>query len=131
MDTRVKSKFHCREMFSLVFLMFVIEELKILFYFLVPVLDFAISFRVISSSEAYFNTKMLVEGMHKLGCKLWAVIGEDFSWDSMKVENIPIVKFGSSFGRQVRFAQNKTSLVGVVIHVDCRGDGLTQTQGSS
>jgi hypothetical protein len=63
-DTRaymeVESKFCCGEIFGLVFLAFVTEELEILLYFLVLALDFAISFRVVGSSEASCNTKTLV-----------------------------------------------------------------------
>jgi hypothetical protein len=78
MDTRVQGKFCSREMFGPIFLMFVIEKTKILLNFLIHALDFAISFRVIGSSEASFNTKLFVESMHKLGCKLQAAIREDF-----------------------------------------------------
>jgi hypothetical protein len=95
---RVEGKFRSREMFGPIFLMFIIEEMKILFYFLVLALNFAISFRVIGGSEASFNTKTLIESTHKLGHKLWTAIGEDFLQDSVKIEDIPIVKIGSAFG---------------------------------
>jgi hypothetical protein len=93
MDTRVQGKFHYREMFSPVFLIFVTEEAKILLNFLILVLNFAVSFRVIGSSEAYSNTKLFVESIHKSGCKLWAAIREDFLWNSMEAEDVLIVKF--------------------------------------
>jgi hypothetical protein len=97
-DIEVKGKFHSRKMFSPIFLTFVTEETKVLLYLLIFALDFAISFRVIGSSEASFNIKMLIEGMHKSGCKLLAVIGEDLFWDFMKMEDVLIVKFYSTFG---------------------------------
>jgi hypothetical protein len=97
-DTGVESKFHCGEMFGLVFLTFVTEEIKVLFYFLVFALYFAISFRIIGSSEASFDTKMFVESAHKSGRKLRAAVGEDFLRDSVKTEDVPIVKIGSILG---------------------------------
>jgi hypothetical protein len=77
-DVGVQSEFCSREIFGLVFLTFVTEEMKVLFYFLVFALNFAISLRMVGSSEAGLNTKMLVESTHKLGCKLWTAIREDF-----------------------------------------------------
>jgi hypothetical protein len=94
---RVEGKFYGREIFGPVFLMFVTEESKILLHFLVLALNFAISFRVIGSSEASFDTKTFVESTHESGCKLWAIIREDFLWDSVKMEDILIVKIGSTF----------------------------------
>jgi hypothetical protein len=94
--TRVKGKFHSREVFSPVFLTFVTKESKVLLYFLVFMLNFAITFRVIDSSEASFDTKTLVESIHKLGCKLQTTIGEDFLWSSVEAEDVPIVKIGSA-----------------------------------
>jgi hypothetical protein len=77
----VKGKFCCGEMFGPVFLSFVIEEAEVLFYFLVLTLDFAISFRMIGSSETGFDTKTLVESTHESGRKLRTTIGEDFLRD--------------------------------------------------
>jgi hypothetical protein len=94
----VQSKFSSREMFGPVFLSLVIKETKILLYFLVLVLNFAIFFKMIDSSEASFDTKMLIESTYELGCKLWAVIGQDFLWDFMKMEDILIVKISSVLG---------------------------------
>jgi hypothetical protein len=74
----VEGKFWCREVFSPVFLTFVSSVTKILLYFLVLALDFAIFFRVIDSSEPSFNSKTFVESMYKLGSKLWPAIREDF-----------------------------------------------------
>jgi hypothetical protein len=120
-NVRVEGKFHCRKMFGPVFLTFVTEEMKILLYFLVLALDFAISFWVISSNEAGFYTKTFIECMHKLGHKLGAVIGEDFFRNSVKMEDIPIMKIGSALGCQVGLARDKVSLIKVVIHVDHNG----------
>jgi hypothetical protein len=83
------------EIFSLVFLTFIIEETKILLYFLILALNFAVTFKVIGPSEAGFDAKMLVESTHKMGRKLGTVIREDFLRDSVKAEDIPIVKIGS------------------------------------
>jgi hypothetical protein len=47
-------------MFGPVFLTFIAEESKVLFYFLVLMLDFAISFRVIGSSETIFDNKTFI-----------------------------------------------------------------------
>jgi hypothetical protein len=70
-----------------------------LLYFLVLALDFAVSFRMIGSSEASLDTKMFVESAYESGRKLGATIGEDFLRDSVKVEDIPIMKIGSTFSR--------------------------------
>jgi hypothetical protein len=95
----VEGEFCRREMFGSVFLTFVTEETEVLLYFLVLALDFAISFGMIGGSEAGLDTKMFVEGTHELGRKLGATIGEDFLRDSVKTEDIPVVKIGSAFGR--------------------------------
>jgi hypothetical protein len=97
-NTRIEGKFCCKEMFGPVFLMFVTEEMKVLLYFLVFVLDFAISFRMISSSEAGFDTKMFIKSTHESGCKLWTTIGEDFLWNSVEIEDVLIVKISSTLG---------------------------------
>jgi hypothetical protein len=78
MNVRVEGEFCSREISGPVFLIFVTEEMKVLFYFLVLALDFTISFRVVASSETSFNTKMLIESSHELGCKLQTAIREDF-----------------------------------------------------
>jgi hypothetical protein len=98
-NTGVEGKFHCREVFGPVFLTFVTEETKVLLYFLILALHFAISFRMIGSSEAGLNTKTFIESTHKTGRKLRAAIGEDFLWDSVEAEDIPVVKIGSAFSR--------------------------------
>jgi hypothetical protein len=51
---------------------------------------------MLGSSEASLNTKTLVEGMHELSCKLGTVIREDFLWNSMKTEDVLVVKIGST-----------------------------------
>jgi hypothetical protein len=81
-------------------LIFVTEKTEVLFYFLVLALNFAISFRMVGSSEASFDTKMLVESTYKLGHKLWTAIREDFFWNSVKIENIPVVKVSSALNYQ-------------------------------
>jgi hypothetical protein len=98
-NTGVEGKFCCREVFGLVFLTFVTEETKVLLYFLILALHFAISFRMIGSSEASLNTKTFIESTHKSGRKLGAAIREYFLWNPVKVEDIPIVKVSSALGR--------------------------------
>jgi hypothetical protein len=98
-NTRVQGKFCCREIFGPVFLMLVTEEMEVLLSFLVLALNFAITFRVVGNSEAGSNTETFVKSTHESGCKLGAVIREDFLWDSIKAEDIPIVKISSVFGR--------------------------------
>jgi hypothetical protein len=78
MNTRVKGKFCYRKMFGLIFPMLVTEETKVLLNFLVLALNFAITFRMVGSSEAGFNTKTFIESMHELGHKLGTAIREDF-----------------------------------------------------
>jgi hypothetical protein len=97
-NTGVKGKFCRREMFSPVFLTFVTEETKVLFYFLVLALDFTVSFGVVGSNEASFDTKTLIESTHKSGRKLRTAIRNNFLQDSVKVEDIPVVKIGSALG---------------------------------
>jgi hypothetical protein len=95
-NTRVEGKFCCREIFGPVLLTLVTEETKVLLNFLILALNFAVIFRMVGSSEASFNTKMLVESTHELSCKLGTTIGEDFLWDSVKAEDIPVVEVGSA-----------------------------------
>jgi hypothetical protein len=85
-------------MFGPVFLMLVTEETKVLLNFLVLVLNFAVTFRVVGSSEAGLNTKSFVESTHELDRELGTMIGEDFFWNSIKAEDISVVKIGSVFG---------------------------------
>jgi hypothetical protein len=99
MNTRVQGKFHCRKIFGPVFLIFVTEETKVLLDFLVLALNFAITFKMIGSGEAGFDTKTFVESTHESGRKLRTTIGKNFLWDSVKAEDIPIVKIGSALGR--------------------------------
>jgi hypothetical protein len=66
-NTRVKGEFHCREMFGSIFLTFVTEKTKVLLHFLVFVVNFAVTLRMVGSSETGLNTKMLVESTHKAG----------------------------------------------------------------
>jgi hypothetical protein len=94
----VKGKFCCREMFGPIFLMFVTEETEVLLNFLILALDFAITLGVISSSEASLDTKLFVECIYELGRELGTTIGENFLWNSVKAEDILVVKIGSTFG---------------------------------
>jgi hypothetical protein len=96
-NTGVEGKFCCRKMFGLVFLTFVIEEMKILLNFLVLALDFAVTFGMVGSCEASSNTKTFIESMHELGRELGTTIREDFLWDSMKAEDVSVMKISSAF----------------------------------
>jgi hypothetical protein len=99
MNTEVEGKFCCRKVFGPVFLIFVTEETEVLFYFLVLALNFAVSFGMIGSSEAGLDIKTPVESTHELGRKLRTAIREDFLRDSVKVEDILVVKIGSAISR--------------------------------
>jgi hypothetical protein len=69
-DVRVEGKFCSREMLGPVFLIFVTEELEILFNFWVLTLNFAIFFKVVGSSETSLDTKTFIESSHESGRKL-------------------------------------------------------------
>jgi cellulose synthase/poly-beta-1,6-N-acetylglucosamine synthase-like glycosyltransferase len=65
-------------------------------YFLVFVLNFTITFEVVGSSKAGLDTKMFIESTYRLGRKLWIAIREDFLWNFVEMEDIPIVKISST-----------------------------------
>jgi hypothetical protein len=94
-----------------VVLLFIIKQAKVLFDFLVLALHFAVILRVVGSSEASLNTKALVEGSHKMGSKLWAMIGEDLLWNSMEVKYIKVVDVSGTFSCKVRLAGHEVALI--------------------
>jgi hypothetical protein len=84
-----------------VVLPFITKQAKVLFNFLVLALYFAVTLRMVGSSESGFNTKALVEGSHETGSKLQALIREDLLWDSVEAEYIGVVDVGGTLGRKV------------------------------
>ena len=84
-------RLRCREVIAPVRLTLVSEHPKVLLDILVFALDFAITLRVIGSSQAGFDTETFVERAHKPGGKLWAAVGEYFLRDAMKPEDVLVV----------------------------------------
>jgi hypothetical protein len=56
---------------------FITKQAKVLFNFLVLAFHFAVTLRMVGSSETGLDTKVLVEGSYEMGSKLQAAIGED------------------------------------------------------
>jgi membrane protein required for beta-lactamase induction len=84
-----------------VVLLFITKQAKVLFDFLVLALYFAVTLWIVGSSKAGLDTKAFVEGSHEMGSKLWAPIGEDLLWNSMKAEYVGIVNVGDTFSCKV------------------------------
>jgi hypothetical protein len=74
-----------------VVLPFITKQAKVLFNFLVLAFHFAVTLKMVGSSETGLNTKILVEGSHETGSELRAMIGEDLLWDSMKAKYIGVM----------------------------------------
>jgi hypothetical protein len=92
-----------------------------LFDFLVLALYFAITLRMVGSSETGLNIKALVKGFHEMGSKLQAVIREDLFWNSMKVEYVGVIDISGTLGCKVKLAEYEVALIQVVINVDIDG----------
>jgi hypothetical protein len=101
-----------------VVLPFITKQAKVLFDFLVLALYFAITLRMVGSSEAGLDTKVLVESSHKTSSKLRAAIGEDLLRDPMKAEYVGVVDVSGTLGRKVRLAGHEVALIQVVVNVD-------------
>jgi hypothetical protein len=104
-----------------VVLPFITKQAKVLFDFLVLALYFAVILRMVGSSKASLNTKVLVKSSHEMGSKLWTAIGEDFLRNPMKTEYIGVVDVRGTLGCKVRLAGYKVALIQVVINVDIDG----------
>jgi hypothetical protein len=85
----------------LVILPFIKKQAKVLFNFLVLALYFAVTLRMVGSSEAGLDTKALIEGSHETGSELRASIREDLLWNSVEAEYIEVVDVGGTFGCKV------------------------------
>lgn len=86
--------------------MFVTKQTKVLFSLLVLAFHLAITLYMVGSSEADLNIKALVEGSHEMNGKLWAAVGEDLLWNSVKVEYVSVMKVSSIFGHECRLARD-------------------------
>jgi hypothetical protein len=102
------------------------KQAKVLFDFLVLALYFAVTLRMVGSSEAGLNTKALVESSHETGSKLQAAIREDLLWDSVEAEYIGVVDVCGTFGCKVRLAGHEVALIQIVI--DINADGVKAIQ---
>jgi hypothetical protein len=100
-----------------VVLPFITKQAKVLFDFLIFVLYFAVTLRMVGSSKAGFDTKALVEGSHEMGSELRAPIGEDLLWDSVEPEYVGVVDVSSTLGCKVRLAGHEVALIRVVVNV--------------
>jgi hypothetical protein len=101
-----------------VVLLFITKQVKVLFDFLVFAFHFAITLRMVGSSEASLDIKALVECSHKMSSKLQAAIREDFLQNSMKVEYVGVIDVSSTLGCKIRLAGHKVALIQVIIDVD-------------
>jgi hypothetical protein len=84
-----------------VVLPFIAKQVKVLFSFLVLALYFAVTLRMVGSSEAGLNTKVLVESSHETGSELRALIREDLLRNSVEAEYIGVVDISGTFGCKV------------------------------
>jgi hypothetical protein len=104
-----------------VVLPFITKQAKVLFDFLVLALYFAVTLRMVGSSKAGLDTKVLVEGSHEMGSKLRAPIGEDLLRNSVEAEYIGVMDVGGTFGCKVKLAGHEVALIQVVVDVDTDG----------
>jgi hypothetical protein len=108
---QIESKLSSGQMRCLVILPFITKQAKVLFDFLVLAFYFAVTLRMVGSSEAGLDTKALVESSHKTGSKLWASIGKYLLWDSVKVEYVRVVDVSGTLGCKVRLAGHEVTLI--------------------
>jgi hypothetical protein len=109
-----------------VILPFITKQVKVLFDFLIFAFHFAITLRMVGSSEAGLDTKALVESSHKTSSKLQAAIREDLPRDSVEAEYIEVVDV-SSTSCKIRLAGHEVALVQVMIDVDANGIKAVQS----
>jgi hypothetical protein len=109
-----------------VILLFITKQAKVLFDFLVLTLYFAVTLWMVGSSKASLDTKVLVEGSHETGSKLWAPIREDLLWNSVEAEYVRAVNIGGTLGCKVRLAGYEVALIQIVI--DVNADGIKSVQ---
>jgi hypothetical protein len=114
---RIKSKLSGGQMRCLVVLPFITKQAKVLFNFLVLAFYFAVTLRMVGSSETGLDTKTLVEGSHKTSSKLQASIREDLLWDSVKVEYVGVVDVCGTLGCKIGLAGHEVALIRIVVDV--------------
>lgn len=76
---------------------------------------------MVGSGKAGLDTKVLVEGSHKMGGKLRAAIREDLLRNSVEVEYVGVIEVSSIFSHECRLALDKVSLIQVVININVDG----------
>jgi hypothetical protein len=108
---QIESKLSSGQVKCSVVLPFITKQAKVLFNFLVLVFYFAVTLRIVGSSEISLNTKALVESSYEMGSELWAAIGEDLLWDSIKVEYIGVIDVSGTLGCKVRLARHEVALI--------------------
>jgi hypothetical protein len=92
-----------------------------LFDFLVLAFHFAVTLRMVGSSEPGLDTKALVESSHETGSELRAPIREDLLRDSMEAEYVGVMDVRGTLGCKVRLAGHEVALVRIVFNVDTDG----------
>jgi hypothetical protein len=85
---------------------------------LVLAFHFAVNLRMVGSSEAGFNTKVLVKGSYETGSKLQATIREDLLQNSVKAKYIRVVDISSALSCKVRFIKHEVALIQIVVDVN-------------
>jgi hypothetical protein len=112
----------------LVVLPFITKQAKVLFNFLVLAFHFAVTSRIVGSSETGLDTKALIESSYETGSKLQALIREDFLWDSMKTEYIGVMDVSGTLGCKIGLAGHKVILIQVMVDVDTDGVKAIQSR---
>jgi hypothetical protein len=123
---RVESKLSGEQVRCPVVLPFITKQAKVLFNFLVLAFHFAITLKMVGSSEAGLDTKVLVKSSHETSSKLWAAIREDLLQNSVKAEYVRVVDVSGTLGYKIRLAGYKVALIRVV--VDVNADGIETVQ---
>lgn len=115
----VESEYSSWQEICPVILSFSTEETHEGFNFLVLVLNFTITFGVISGSDAGFNAEVLVEYLYNPCSKLQTLIRVNLSQKTIEAKNILIVDVLSVFCSKGIMHEHKVNLVRVVINNDC------------
>jgi hypothetical protein len=118
---QVESKLSGKQVRCPVVLPFITKQAEVLFDFLILVFHFAVTLRMVGSSETGLDTKVFVESSYETSSKLWATIREDLFWNSVKAEYIRVVGISSTLGCKVRLAGHKVVLIQVVVNINADG----------
>ena len=97
--------------------MLVAEDVKVLFDFLIHLFSLTIALRVVSCSETHFNAEVLIQGSHKMCCKLQAAIRIYLLWDTMESEYIFVVEVSNTFSRDVVMGECEMGLTREVVDI--------------